>query len=335
MPLEYPVTRKYTIPHLTAYLSIASVVAVAALSVLNVILQGYDVVTVLRPDPNVTESYWWSVAPLPSRSAGGCNPVSLSTKMSFSTNSSFFSYEVRGAFDANNQDIAGASSYMANPLRSCTVDTMAVFVDIDLLAYSFDIPILCTGSDLPFSLALMSRLSLFQYNPYYDDIMAYYIRNRPIHEAMGDGLRLLQRNASSPANIIGLLDAMSTDLTVALSLLWNVSADATPATISTGASLACPSGRNATCNPEDMRMTIPESVVTYSNGSHITSHGIGTYLAPIEKSFLNVFTVLRDAYHIDLGNIKPDNTILNKDAFSSRIQPDPILAAAPPNISSF
>ncbi|KAG8697627.1 hypothetical protein FRC08_006406 [Ceratobasidium sp. 394] len=334
MPLEYPVTREYTIPHLAAYLSLVSVVAIAALTVLNVILQGYDIVTVLRPDPNVTESYWWSIGPLPGRFAGGCNPVSLSKKMSFSTNSSFFSYEVRSAFDANNQDIAGASSYVANPLNSCTVDAIAAVVDIGRRTYTFDIPILCTGSDLPFSLSLISRFSLNQYNPYYDDVMAYYIRNKPARKDIGAGLHITHQNASSPANIIGILDAMSTDFMAAFWLLGNASKHAIPATISTGGFLACP-GENATCHPEDMRMKIPTAVLTYPDGTYSMSDGVGSYLAPIERSFLNIFTVLQDAYHIDLGNIKPDNTLLNKDAFSARIQPDPTLAALARNVTDF
>ncbi|KAG9099664.1 hypothetical protein FS749_000726 [Ceratobasidium sp. UAMH 11750] len=296
MPLQYPVTRDYTIPHLTTYLSVVSVVAIAALAVLNVILQGYDIVTVLRPDPNVTESYWWSTGLLSGRFAGDCNPVSLSTKMSFSTNSSFFSYEVRSAFDANNQDIGGASPYMANPLNSCMVDAIAVAIDMTRGSCSFDIPILCTGLGRPFSLSLISRLSLSQNNPYYDDLMAYYIRNRPTRVGVGAELQLIQRNTSSPTNLIGLLDAVATDFVVALWLLGNSSTDTALTTISTGGFLACPGGQNATCSPGDMRMTIPASVLTYPNGTYISSFGIGTYLAPIERSFLNIFTVLQDAY---------------------------------------
>ncbi|KAG9084341.1 hypothetical protein FRC06_004119, partial [Ceratobasidium sp. 370] len=293
---------------------------------LNVILQGYDVVTVLRPDPNVTESYWWSIGPWSSRSAGRCNPASLSKKTRFSTNSSFFSYGTL---------FGGATESALNRAKSCTVDGIVVVIDIARRAYIFDIPILCTGSDLPFSLSLISRLSLNQFNPYYDDTMAYYIRNRPTREGIGAGLRLIYRNTSSPANMIGLLDAVITDFAVAFRLLEHASADVIPATISTCGFLACPGGQNATCKPEDMRMTVPASVLTYSNGSNAISDGIGTYLAPIERSFLNVFTVLQDAYHIDLGNIKPGNTLLDKDAFSARIQPDPTLAAAVHNVTDF
>ncbi|KAG8765566.1 hypothetical protein FRC12_007430 [Ceratobasidium sp. 428] len=336
MPLEYPITREYTIPHLTTYLSAISIIAITILAILNVVLQGYDVVTVLRPDPNVTHSYWWSIGSLSLRSAGNCDPVSLPKKMTFSTNSSIFTYVVRSTFDANNQNIIGASSYIANPLGSCTVDGIIVDIDISRRRYKFDTPILCTGSNLPFSLSIASTFLLDQYNPYYDDIMAYYIQNKPARNSLSFGQSHIQRNATSLTNIVGILDAISADLMISLWLLGNSSTDTiSPATISTGGFPACPGGRNATCKPDEMRMIIPASLLSYPNGSYVSSNGIGTFLAPIETSFLNMFTVLQDAYHIDLGNIKSYNTILNKDAFSARIYPEKILSAAAHNISGF
>ncbi|KAG8780269.1 hypothetical protein FRC12_023267 [Ceratobasidium sp. 428] len=327
--LEYPVTRKYTIPHLTAYFSVVSVIAIAFFTTLNVVLQGYDVVTALRPDPNVTQSYWWSTGPLSLRSAGSCNPVSLPKKMNFNTNSSLFTYEVRSAFDTDKHNIAGASSYIANPLSSCTVDAIVLDIDLNRRTFKFDTPIFCTGSDLPFSLSLVSTFLLSQYNPYYDDIMAYYIQNNSTRKSLGVGELRIQRNASSPANVIGILDAVSADLMAAIWLLGNSSTTNAPTAISTGGFLACPGGQNATCEPEGVRMTVPASLVTYStNGTSILFDGIGPFLAPTERSLINMFTVLQDAYHIDLGNIRPGNSLLDRHAFSTRIYPDDFVSVA-------
>ncbi|KAG8765568.1 hypothetical protein FRC12_007432 [Ceratobasidium sp. 428] len=327
--LEYPITRKYTIPHLNAYFSVVSVIAIAFFTALNVVLQGYDVVTALRPDPNVTQSYWWSTVPLSLRSAGSCNPVSLPKKMNFNTNSSLFTYEVRSAFDTDKHNIAGASSYIANPLSSCTVDAIVLDIDLNRRTFKFDTPIFCTGSDLPFSLSLVSTFLLSQYNPYYDDIMAYYIQNNSTRKSLGVGELRIQRNVSSPANVIGILDAVSADLMAAIWLLGNSSTDNAPTVISTGGFLACPGGQNATCEPEEMRMKIPASLVTCPNGTSSTSvDGIDPFLASAESSFINMFTVMQDVYHIDLGNIKPRNTLLNRDAFSTRIHPDDLVSVA-------
>ncbi|KAG8780268.1 hypothetical protein FRC12_023266 [Ceratobasidium sp. 428] len=327
MPLTYTVTKNYTIPHLTVYFSVFSFVAIVALAVLNVILQGYDIVTVLRPDPNITASYWWSTRVGSVRSAGDCDPVSLSKEMMFSTNSSLFSYKLRSMFHANKQTMTVATSYMANPLSSCTVDGILANVDLVRSTLKFDVPILCMGSDIPFSLSLISSFSIDQKNQYYDDIVAHYIRNKPSREGLelGQG-GLLQRNPSDPLNTIAVIDAISSDLEFALNFVASRSTDVIPTSVATGGLLSCPGGQNATCKPEEMIMTAPRSGTTYSNGSYVTAPGVGPFLAPIERTFLNMFTALQDAFHIDLGNIQPSNTLLSKDAFAARIQPDPALS---------
>ncbi|KAG8731843.1 hypothetical protein FRC12_019530 [Ceratobasidium sp. 428] len=224
---------------------------------------------------------------------------------------------------------------MANPLGSCTVDGIIVNIDVSHQRYRFDTPILCTGSDLPFSFSVASTFLIDQFNPYYDDVMTYYIQNQPALNSLSFRQSHIQRNTSSLTNIIGILDAVSADLIIALWLLGNSSTDISPKTISMGGFLACPAEQNATCKPDEMRMSIPTSLLTYPNGSYVHSYGIGTFLEPIKTSFLNMFTVLQDAYHVDLGNIKPYNTILNKDAFSTRIQPEGTLSAAAQKISGF
>ncbi|QRV74237.1 hypothetical protein RhiJN_02251 [Ceratobasidium sp. AG-Ba] len=327
MPLEYAVKREYTIPGLTWYFSAFSVVAIAALTVLNVILQGYDIVTVLRTNPNVTESHWWSTRALPVRSAGECNPVSLPRRSMIMTNSSLFSYELRGVFGANNKGVAGATSYMANPLGSCTVDGIIVEIDLLRRSFQFDIPILCNGPDLPFSLALRSQFSLMDGNPYGDDVVLYYLQNRPASDGLDDDRRAIQRDPHSILNVIAAVDAVSTDFMYALLAMMQVWAGDAPNRITTGGFMVCPGGQNATCQPEEKRVRIPECGMSYPNGTVVGSDtGICPLLGPIEPNFLNMFTVLQDAYHIDFGNIMPSNTLLSMQEFSSRIQPNPVLS---------
>ncbi|QRV74254.1 transmembrane protein [Ceratobasidium sp. AG-Ba] len=290
-----------------------------------VALQGYEIVPVLRSNPNITIAYWWSTRWISIRSAGNCDPVSLSKKLVFSTNSSLFSYELRSVFNANKQNNIDASSYMANPLSSCTVDSILFAMDIAQKTIKFDTPIFCIGTNLPFSLSIISTFSMAQYNPYYDDIVAYYIQNKPTLDGLGSGIRQIQHNTSSMSNIVGILDAVSTDLFAALYIIANNSIDS-PAVLSTGGFFTCPTGRNTTCKAEDIILTIPASGASYLNGTYLHTEGIGTFLSPIEQSISNMFIVLRDAYHIDLGNILSSNTLLNASAFAERIHLDPMVS---------
>ncbi|KAG8678969.1 hypothetical protein FRC09_019381, partial [Ceratobasidium sp. 395] len=179
------------------------------------------------------------------------------------------------------------------------------------------------GSDIPFSLSLISSFTINQRNQYYDDIVAHYIQNQPSREALELGQDgLLQRNVSDLLNVIGVIDAISGDLLAALNYLQDTSTGVVPTSVSTGGLLSCPGGQNVTCKLEEMRMTAPQSGTSYPNGSYVTAPGVGAFLAPIERTFLNMFTIFQDAYHIDLGNIQPSNTLLSKNAFAARIQPD-------------
>lgn len=254
--------------------------------------------------------------------------------MIFNTNSSLFSYgrhsyacvstwnvffqlstEIRSTFDTNQQNKFSASAYMANPLSSCTVDAILATADLARRTIVFNVSLVLLAGPVrhpvtlfpdpyflyryrPTILALFNfDLSLNQYNPYYDDIVAYYIHNKPSLEGLGTGRVRVQRNTASLDNIIGILDAVSTDLFAALYIVsTNASTNTTPAVISLGGFLACPEAKNTACKPEDMIMTIPASELSYPNGTYVTTQGIGTFLAPIQQSFLNVFTVLRDAY---------------------------------------
>lgn len=191
----------------------------------------------------------------------------------------------------------GATPYIANPLSSCTVGGILVNVNLARRTYKFDVPILCTGPELPFSLSLISSLSL-NANPYYDDISAYYLLNKPSREGLDSSTseQVLSRNASSLTNIIGILDALSSDVQVALSAAGGTSTVSRPTALSTGGLLACPGGQSTTCDPKDMRMMIPRSETDYANGTSIIVDGPGPVSSIAENSMLNMFIALQDAY---------------------------------------
>jgi hypothetical protein len=133
-------------------------------------------------------------------------------------------------------------------------------------------------------------------NSYFDDINKYYVLKQPSEEGMKSNHPRLPRNGSSLSNIIGILDALSTDMRVALNVTTSVSRDPIPTLLRTGGLLACPGGRETTCKKEEMRMTILGSLTFYPNGTKITAYGPGPFLAPIQTSIINIFVALQDAY---------------------------------------
>jgi hypothetical protein len=134
-------------------------------------------------------------------------------------------------------------------------------------------------------------------NRYYDDINKYYALTKPTHERLArSGPQVLPRNASSSSNIIGILDAITSDMRLSLLLAGAMSKKPLPTLVWTGGLLACPGGQNTTCEREELRMTIPQSVSYYPNGTVIEVDGSGPFLAPVERSLINTFTALQDAY---------------------------------------
>jgi hypothetical protein len=119
---------------------------------------------------------------------------------------------------------------------------------------------------------------------------------KPSSKGMQDGTQVVPRNASSSSNIIGILDAISTDMQVAVLVAENISNGSTPNMMWTGSLLACPGGQNTTCPKEEMRMTIPDSTMFYPNGSGVDAPGPGAFLAPVAMSLINFFVALQDAY---------------------------------------
>ncbi|QRV74232.1 hypothetical protein RhiJN_02246 [Ceratobasidium sp. AG-Ba] len=294
MPLEYNVKREYTIPHLNTYFALSSIVSIGALTVLNVILQGYDVVTILSSNPNATIPYWWSTSAFSVRSAGECSPVSLSQGSTISTNHSLFSYDIRSTFDKSGQSMTGASSYLANDLHNCTVDSMMLTIDEVRRTLQFDIPVLCIGRHLPFSLSLESKFTLSYDNTYLDDTVSHYTQNMPSQKRFES--QSIERNTSSLVNVIAVLDAVGADLQVAYwetELLRN---SGLPSVVSVTGISMCPGGQNSTCDPGDRTMAISECAAGYVNGTHNYTADICDFLAPIESEIVNTFTVFRDAY---------------------------------------
>jgi hypothetical protein len=110
------------------------------------------------------------------------------------------------------------------------------------------------------------------------------------------GIQVIPRNASSSSNIIGILDAIRSDMQAAVVLAANRSNYHVPNMLWTGGLLACPEGPGRKCDNEEMKMTIPSSTTFYPDGGKVDAPGPGPFLAPVARSIINNFVALQDAY---------------------------------------
>ncbi|KAF6757304.1 hypothetical protein DFP72DRAFT_1113259 [Ephemerocybe angulata] len=147
-PLDYPLTRPFEAPWLSAVAYTLGFISIVILCILNVALVGYDPITVFRSDFNSIESYWFD--PLtPSfarRSQPGkqCEAHLFNVGDSLITNSSLFDWSVDAIFKANAGD--AGYSYKGNTLDNCDVTQVSVFGDLKTWTVEGEIFIYCNST---------------------------------------------------------------------------------------------------------------------------------------------------------------------------------------------
>ncbi|KAJ1301185.1 hypothetical protein OPQ81_003596 [Rhizoctonia solani] len=76
-----------------------------------------------------------------------------------------------------------------------------------------------------------------------------------------------------------------------------------------------------------------EGIETWYSNTKGSQNYTPEYLLPINTTVYNYFQVLRDAIHLDLGNInKEQNIFLNSEAFRARVLSDPFMSRTAPQV---
>ncbi|KAF5342438.1 hypothetical protein D9611_001508 [Ephemerocybe angulata] len=149
-PLDYPLTRPFEAPWLSAVAYTLGFISIVILCILNVALVGYDPITVFRSDFNSIESYWFD--PLtPSfarRSQPGkqCEAHLFNVGDSLITNSSLFDWSVDAIFRANAGD--AGYSYKGDTMDNCDVIQVSVFGDLKTWTVEGEIFIYCNSTNV-------------------------------------------------------------------------------------------------------------------------------------------------------------------------------------------
>ncbi|QRV84664.1 hypothetical protein RhiJN_12680 [Ceratobasidium sp. AG-Ba] len=280
--LTYSVEQPYRLRWITEIFYFGSTILILLLIVFNVALVGYDEVTVLQKDPNITDhGQWWAPRSLPDAlrfrtTPGDCQATTLPLNTPLRTNSSLplFTYNIiNNLEDLDAQkDAFGLRSetpYQANPMNICRVENMTITMEARILAFVIETTLICDPVGQP------PRARRFQ-TQFKHLIRLMYLRKVTL-DYLGD-------TESPRPPELGYI-------------VWDSSPDSRPSTAGS-------------------RLIDWE---TYAEGEW---HFWGQYMIPMNVTITNLFVAIRDAIYLDIGNIAPSNIYANKTAFNDMIKVD-------------
>ncbi|CEL53368.1 hypothetical protein RSOLAG1IB_06335 [Rhizoctonia solani AG-1 IB] len=351
--LEYPKGQPFAIPYMAEFFYAGSVILVAVLVVVNIILAGNDVVTVLKKDPNNTDSKWWAPSWLPesltmSATPGPCQPLTLpqhATAIRTNSTLPIFAYTIlnglgtvthpNGTQEAKWYD---ALPYRSEPLETCTVQNITALVNFQDRGLTMTAQIVCDiqsqNPDAPNTLKLSTTFSRMANTDLGSDDIVDYISSYAVPRTadISKAQAVLLANNVPALKMLGVLDGMGSDILKALwaqKWAWKLSGRDNQwpdqAVVKWAAEANC-TGSDSLDRCRSTGVGVEGIETWYSNTRGSQNFSL-PYLRPMNTSMNNYFTVLRDALHLDLGNIDRENNVfLNADAFRARVLSDPFMS---------
>ncbi|QRW13344.1 hypothetical protein RhiLY_12343 [Ceratobasidium sp. AG-Ba] len=336
--LTYPVEQPYRLRWITEIFYASTAILIPILALFNVALVGYEQVTVLESNPNITEYHqWWAPKSLPSAlrfrtKPGECQETNLPINVPLRTNSSLplFTYTITNNIKQQDaiKDSRGRykkeTPYKANPLATCHVQNMTLAMEVKILSFAVTTTLLCdpTG-DPPRSKRFQTtfkRTHIPQFRP--DSILDYMAYVATPNNSDLSSYKRFSRDGpkvNSLNNALGVVDAMSSDLIRAM-IMRRISYNFTDQyDVPELGSLSWDS--NFDPRPPTNRSRII-GTGTYLNG-YWTG---GSYLRPMNATIINVFLAIRDAIHLDVGNLETPNIYTDKTTFNNMITVDPFFS---------
>ncbi|KAG9128569.1 hypothetical protein FRC07_000002 [Ceratobasidium sp. 392] len=171
-----------------------------------------------------------------------------------------------------------------------------------------------------------------------DDIIDYissYVV--PITSDIKDAQSVLLANGSTPLNMLGVLDAFGSELLKALwarKWTWKIAGNESwpdQAVVKWSSSPECwRVDSNRRC-----RITGPETggIDQWYSNTKGSQDFDPIYLTPMNTTLFNYFVAMRDAIHLDIGNVNHStNIFLSTTAFQQRIMHDPFMNWTAPQV---
>ncbi|KDN34247.1 hypothetical protein RSAG8_12656, partial [Rhizoctonia solani AG-8 WAC10335] len=185
--------------------------------------------------------------------------------------------------------------------------------------------------DAPSTLKLSTTFSRMANTDLGSDDIVNYISSYAVAQTtdISKAQAVLLANDVPALKMLGVLDAVGSDILKALwaqKWLWKLTNRDNQwpdqAVVKWAAQVNCTSlERCRTIGPT------AEGIETWYSNTRGSQDFTPEYLRPMNTSVYNYFMVLRDALHLDLGNIeKEQNIFLNSDAFRTRVLSDPFMS---------
>ncbi|KIK10074.1 hypothetical protein K443DRAFT_138215 [Laccaria amethystina LaAM-08-1] len=308
MGLDYPITRPF--PQgwrwFTPLSFVGAFIALVFLCTINVILTGYETVTVFESDFNATQSFWYNKympyrVPTPGTL---CDPHVFNAGDPFTTNYTFFEWTIESITGVN----AGNSgiSYEGDTLDDCDISTIYVNADLRTWSVAFTVVMQCQHEISAKTSFIISELPGMQL-PLLG--MVKLAEGRDMRPAIFHTLLKTSTLDLGGRGLNALLTSNYTSL-IAVSL----QADITPCPMSLGSSAAC-----GLTTPN---FTISSAAVVMSNLSVFQDTAPEPITVLNDDVKLPVFNMLQTVYaiiRVELGNPSPNNFILHPNITDSII----------------
>ncbi|KAK7055397.1 hypothetical protein R3P38DRAFT_1355361 [Favolaschia claudopus] len=324
MPLEYPLTRNFPGKYFSTAAFAGAIVLLVFLTTINVVLTGYETITVFRSDYNVTQSFWYDKY-MPSQvpKAGTlCDSRFFNLGDTFTTNNTLFKYNIDSIVNANAGD--SGITYKGETLDHC--DVTSIYLNADALQHTIDYTAVIECRTDEYSFSARTDFSLSTLAGKYNRLLGVQRLQKNRQEGGA-----FNKTRDSRGVVLNALTSLSgIDLGTRIFSLLQSSNGTTPVTVSLQADFPfCPAalGRIAACAVNTPQFNISTSFVAYSSllsqeyyaGDPITETNTPVITNDTFNVLANALQTTYAAVRIDLGNLSPNNFISNTSVIPATI----------------
>ncbi|KAG9029702.1 hypothetical protein FRB95_004998 [Tulasnella sp. JGI-2019a] len=295
---------------------VLAVIAIGFLIPVNYALTGYETVTQPNTDYNYVPHHWYTRFTRAPKPGTFCDAYRLNIGDSFVTGPSIFTYQLASILGDESASAASSIPYKGQTLEYCDVASLSVTADARLQTSTIVAGIACTAeTEFPVTLTTTVHTTA------YDSVTSTY-EEKGSNE-VGDLVAL--NSGSLPVNVSYLVTQSSADLIGHFVHVFRTMPGYTgPALLSVSTNETEPyppwwcstavSGTNTTC-----ATTVPPISDTLRTPTLLDVDGYKViYNSSLPSNYTlainNLMEVMLAAVRIDLGNILPNNVLVNRSS---------------------